>query len=163
MAKLGRKCLGTMRNVAIALPIAAAIGGAPDEAKAAGVADALRQAEGSALRPYTAWRGHQRASPPQGQGDAGAGLNDTPPATYHRGDIVPPDLWESLVGACTGGMFSGAVVTEVLSMIAIASGGAAVPLAAGAVASAAAVGCGGRMVSAFASNGSKAVWREVMR
>jgi hypothetical protein len=60
-------------------------------------------------------------------------------------------------------MFSGAVVTEFLSMIAIASGGAAVPLAAGAVASAAAVGCGVSMISAFASNGSKAVWRNAMR
>lgn len=158
----GRKCLAAVRNVTISLLIAAATGGLPDGAKAAGIADALLKSEDSAARPYAPPGQHQRVSHPQGQADAGARSNDTQLAAYRGIETLSPDLWESMVGACTGGMFSGAVVTEVLSMIAIASGGAAVPVAAGAVATAAAVGCGVSMISTAASHGSKAAWRKAM-
>ena len=156
----GRNCLAAVRNVAFSLQIAAAICVVPDEAKAAGIADALLQSEDSASRRYAAPGREERVSNLQGQEDAGTRLNDFQLAANRGVETLPPDLWESLVGACTGGMFSGAVVTEMLSMIAIASGGAAVPLAAGAVASAAAVGCGVSMISTAASHGSKAVWRK---
>lgn len=158
----GRTRLGALRQAAVALPIAAAIGVLPDRGQAAGIADAFGYSSGSAPRPPAA-RPVARSHPAKGESGAKLSRNDRGPAPGRRADAGSADLWGSLLAACTGGLVRAAATTEVLGVVSAVSAGTATPAAAGAAATAAAVGCGVGMASAAASRGSMEFWRKSMR